>query len=291
VARWRYACQRSSLYGGSVNAVSSSEVGDRLRLLKALVLEAFTQARNDGKPDWDRMTIAVLKNRMLQITDRKFKEQDYGARRFIDVIKSLPDLVTVDETPVPPIVELLNKPALEAKEGRLRRDLWQAVMDYSSGTQYVWDPSGEARPRTPDDPEDLPSMPTISSEEMTELRREFAKEALANPANEAVADRVREWAEKGYKTGYLPQHLRGAWNQRVTDAALARIRQWFRDRGIAEPDTLVLEPSHEAGESPNESTDALRSFILRAVEAMTAGELRRVELPASAAMRAHRKRA
>jgi hypothetical protein len=271
--------------------VSSTEASDQLRRLKALVVEAFSQARNDGKPDWDRMTIAVLKNRLLQITDRKFKEQEYGARRFIDLIKSLPELVTVDESAAPPIVELLNKPAPPAREGRLRRDLWQAVMDYSSGTQYVWDPSGEARPRTPDDLEDLPSIPTISSDEMKDLRREFAKEALANPANEAVADRVREWAEKGYKTGYLPQHLRGAWNQRVTDAALGRIRQWFRDRGITEPDKLVLEPSHEAGESAVESTDALRSFILRAVEGMTPGELRRIELPASAAMRAHRKRA
>ncbi len=271
--------------------MSSTEASDRLRPLRALILEAFTQARSDDRADWDRMTIAVLKNRILQITDRKFKEQDYGARRFIDLIKSLSDLVSIDETPVPPIVELLNKPAPSAKQGRLRRDLWQAVMDYSSGTQYVWDPSGEARPRTPDDPEDLPSIPTISAEEMTDLRREFANDVLANPANEAVADRVREWAEKGYKTGYLPQHLRGAWNQRVTDAALTRVRNWFRDLNMAEPDTLVLEPSHEAGESPTESTEALRSFILRAVEAMTAGELRRVELPASAAMRAHRKRA
>lgn len=270
--------------------MSKAEAEDRLGSVRALVIEAFTQARNDGKPDWDQMTAGVLKNRILQITGGKFKERDYGARRFIELIKSLPELVSVDETTLPPAVRLLEKPAPQAQHERLRRDLWQAVMDYSSDTQYVWDPSGEARPRSTEDPEELPSLPTISAEEMATLRKKFADQVLANPANLAVADRVREWAEKGYRTAYLPQHLRSAWNQELTSEAVARVRKWFQDRHIDEPVALLLEPPREAPEPQTESTDALRSFILRAVESMTPAELKRVELPASAALRAQRKR-
>lgn len=270
--------------------MSRVEATDRVPPLKALVVEAFNKARSDGKRDWDRMTLAVLKNRILQITNGKFNERDYGGRRFIELIKALSDLVAVDETTVPPTVELLEKPVPEARHDRLRRDLWQAVMDYSSGTQYVWDPSGEARPRNPDDPEDLPSLPTMSAEEMTALRSAFVDRVLANPANAAVAERVREWVEKAYRTAYLPQHLRSAWNQELTRAAVTRVREWFRHRHIAEPAALVVEETTEAAGLAPETADALRSFILRAVEAMTPAELRRLELPASAALRAQRKR-
>lgn len=271
--------------------MSTVDANDRVPPLKALVVEAFNKARVDGKPGWDRMTLGVLKNRILQITSGTFDERNYGGRRFIELIRGLSDLVAVDETSVPPTVEFLEKPIPEAHRDRLRRDLWQAVMDYSSGTQYVWDPSGEARPRNPDDPADLPTIPTMSAEEMAALRSAFADRVLANPVNAAVADRVREWAERGYRTAYLPQHLRSAWNEELTHAAVTRVRAWFQSRRIAEPAALVIgEDVTEAAGTAPESADALRSFILRAVEAMTPAELRRLELPAGAALRAQRKR-
>ncbi len=47
--------------------------------VRALILAAFKQARAKGKPDWEVMTTAVLKNRILQLTGLSFNPNDYGA--------------------------------------------------------------------------------------------------------------------------------------------------------------------------------------------------------------------
>ena len=47
---------------------------------KQLIRQAFKQARVSGKPDWHRMTTAVLKNRLLSITGNAFNETEYRCR-------------------------------------------------------------------------------------------------------------------------------------------------------------------------------------------------------------------
>lgn len=273
-----------------MDALSSPEAGDRQRALEALILEAFAQAQDSGKADWERMSIAVLKNRILKITDQRFSQQDYGHHRFIDLVKSLPDVVSVDQSSAPATVVLVKKPPPLPERERLRKDLWQAIMDYSSGNQYVWDPSGEARPRVPDDPNEFPALPTITGDELATWRREFVDEVLKNPANSAVEGRVREWAQRGLSTGFLPPHLRGQWNHRLREAAVARVRDWFRLNAIVEPVDLVIRSTHAPVPQSSESVESLRTFVMRAIEHMTAAELSELQLPATAALRVHHKR-
>lgn len=110
------------------------------------IARAFEQARRSGKPDWWKMAIPVLKNRLLQITDRKFTEADYGARSFREMLRNMSELIQVHDTPLPGHVTLRSAatadlPADDSKvpQREIRPDLWDAMLDFSSGTRYVWD--------------------------------------------------------------------------------------------------------------------------------------------------------
>jgi hypothetical protein len=66
--------------------------------LRELLERAFRSARNTGKRDWNRRLVAVLKNRLLQLTNRNFKEEDFGATSLIELLARHRDLVAVDRT-------------------------------------------------------------------------------------------------------------------------------------------------------------------------------------------------
>src|SRR5271157_2021777 len=111
-----------------------------------LIERAFGLARQSGKPDWWAMTIPVLKNRLLLLTNKTFKEADFGATSFRDFLNKIPDTVRVDDNSPPGFV-ILRSAAPERHERssqsafrgeRIRPDLWRAVLDYSSGRKYVW---------------------------------------------------------------------------------------------------------------------------------------------------------
>ena len=74
--------------------------------LKGLVLEAFRIAACQGKPEWHRMRGTVLKNRLLDLTGRTFDEADYGADRFGALVEQLEELLAVDHSAKPFLVEL-----------------------------------------------------------------------------------------------------------------------------------------------------------------------------------------
>src|SRR5688500_10737704 len=105
---------------------------------RQLLLEAFTMARASGKADWQRMTIAVLKNRILRLTHGTFRENDYGAKDFREFVGQAGDTVRLDDAQRPAIVELVENPSAatptvtSASESHsrvtsIRADLWQAV--------------------------------------------------------------------------------------------------------------------------------------------------------------------
>src|SRR6185437_13975726 len=144
-----------------------------------LVRDAFEMARESGKADWRRMTVAVLKNRSLVRTSGAFREYKYGARSFSDFLRKLGGFVAVEWSAEPPIVELIEgeeaKAPLETPvpTGRIRTDLWFAIMDFSSGIVYVWDTSN-AKARPSDGLEkDAVRIPTLSREEFQRWREEF----------------------------------------------------------------------------------------------------------------------
>ena len=51
-----------------------------------LIVSAYERARSSGKLDWNKMTMAVLKNRLLDLTQGAFDETTYGATSFTDFV-------------------------------------------------------------------------------------------------------------------------------------------------------------------------------------------------------------
>lgn len=209
-----------------------------------VIQSAFDAARSSGRFDWWRMTVAVLKNRILDVTNRKFDEARWGAQSFGDFVGLYPDVVSVDHSTHPPTVELVDHPDESPPAGlkpgdRIRQDLWRAVLDSTSGNTYVWRddravvlPADEAA-----DAEGEPRLPTIGDETLGEWRSAFV-ESLS-PLPEQLADRAQRWQAGRLHDNVLPGHLRGRWNGRLKQHVLERLEAWFEDSGISRPDDVV----------------------------------------------------
>ena len=79
---------------------------DKQRELRELVIQAFSDAKGKGKTDWRTMALSVLKNRILQRTNRGFRETDYGVTTLRQLVELLPDLLVL-EPGFPPSVSIL----------------------------------------------------------------------------------------------------------------------------------------------------------------------------------------
>lgn len=260
-----------------------------LDTLRALVERAFEAARASGHQKWQVMTTAVLKNRILQATAREFDERDYGVDSIIDAIRLIPDLVELDETTRPPRVTLLLEAADEAMKdpanhsqpvtsaGRVRPDLWNAVLDYSSPGAFVWDGAKAIRVQE-DEVGDRPRFPTISSEDMAQWRENFAAQNL---------DRnLDDWAARGLGTLALPADLRKPWNQIIKANTLSILSDWFEKQSLELPADLLASSALKDPNPDHADAEELRRFLMRCVAVMKPGELKAVQIPASVAFRA-----
>lgn len=264
---------------------------DNLEELRALILEAFSSAASEGRPDWFRMRGSVLKNRLLDLTNRSFDESTYGAERFSELVEQLSDVLVADHTAKPFIVELLEpqRGRIEAPSDvdvplaglRIRPDLWNAIVDYSNADGWAWDEAtSQAIPVEEDADVDPASvLPTLDRETLQTWRADFA----ADHRN-ALVDRERsqidEWADKGLGTSALPVQLRRSWNNRMREQVHARIVDYFKSRSIDVPPDLTVE---QKAKRPG---DELRSFVMRCISLMDDRELRDLQIPADVARRA-----
>jgi hypothetical protein len=253
-----------------------------------LVERAFGLARQSGKPDWWAMTIPVLKNRLLLLTKNTFKEADFGAISFRDFLSKIPDIVRVDETPLPGFAilksaapERSERPSVNVVRGeQIRADLWRAVLDYSSGQTYVWDISQQAaRPATRDD--DGLVLPTISAADLDEWRDEFV--ALHKPPDAEVAKRVEDWSKNRLPTAVLPAPMRPVWNRHLKRKVERRLEHWFGSNSIKPP--AIMEERQESGPS-DKQVEAVREFLVGCVKAMSKQELLELRISPVTAMRA-----
>lgn len=213
-----------------------------------LVQAAFAKAQSKSSSPVKTMSLAVLKNRLLDLTARQFSPSDFGAadmRSFVALLS--PDFTIVDPQASHPKVKLngepsrraadtargkvpLQKPPVQAdpipdRGGRIRRDLWDAVMDYRRGLHYVWDDrAGIARPGTPD--EHLAAMPTITPAELAEWRQSFLNHHQDSLDSSDLAI-VQRWQELGLATAYLPPALQQPWNREVGFRVRLRIQEFF----------------------------------------------------------------
>ena len=256
---------------------------DEVRDLKALLLRAFEQARSSGKQNWGEMSAAVLKNRLLALTDGSFRQEDYGFGRFTDLLKAVPDLIDVDTTQTPPLARLTGRAVsgdapIATPSNRLRSDLWDAVFDWSAGEPYVWRDGSACR--VPDSQTDDLVMPTVGPEQLEEWRMKFSED---HPGDDVVS----AWATSALPTSALPPHLRDSWNLLLKQQAVQVLRQWFARHGLAEPGDMLV--SRVVARPFQDDAEVLRRYLQRCVAVMTTEEMASMVVPASAALRASRR--
>jgi hypothetical protein len=170
------------------------------------------------------MTTAVLKNRLLNLTRGQFSEDRYGSPSFIHLVRRIPDLVTVISEQPPHHLRLVTsapshggaaslssastievdaavtEPGIgddELAGMRVRDDLWHAIIDYSTGKPYVYDPQSRiARPWVHGDLA-LPQFPTVSRDTVATWRDDFVasldqatreKSATASASGQGVGE-------------------------------------------------------------------------------------------------------
>ncbi len=253
---------------------------------RALIADAFRAAAQSGRSG-DAMTPAVLKNRMIQLSSGVFDEKVLGYESFSDFIAAHSDVLAVDRSARPPAVRL----AVAAGAGprpiasdavRIRPDLWQAVMDYSSDKPHVWDPaSGTTKPG---DVGSTLALPATSPVELHVLRSRFDAEHRSS-ASEAERVRLASWLDNDLGTSALPPRLRGPWNQSLKVFVQGKLVQWFREKGIELPRNVVQAVDRPAVRK----ADDFRVWVHAVVDAMTDEELRALDLPAPATFRASRR--
>jgi hypothetical protein len=206
-----------------------------------LIEQAFAQAERKQGGTVRSMTLAVLNNRLLNITNRQFKPSTYGAANLLELLESLsPELavsgsrqnLTVERkhssgTQQQHTAEVMNAPMV-IEGGRVRKDLWLAVVDYSSGRRYIWDDKqGLAREATREDSQ--PTFPTLTADEMHGWRGEFLQAVSAN-LNSADLALATRWQEQRLPTGSLPLSLQQRWNSELTRRVRQRLHSFFGSR-------------------------------------------------------------
>ncbi|MGW4370765.1 hypothetical protein ACWEKT_34515 [Nocardia takedensis] len=269
-----------------------------------LVLAAFDEARATGRDNWQSMTVAVLKNRLLNSTNREFQESDFGVESIVEFVKLYPGELELDLAARPPIVTLLTPKSLPSQpmfassndhmlpEGRIRSDLWQAFVDYRSGYTYYWDPKEGVARATELDDTDL-TVPTITADEVTNWRTEFIDTFAMESRQEETILRLNEWKSRGYSSGFLPAELRASWNKFFRNKVLENIQNFFVQNDLSQPIDLITRTTAKTS-SPNRDTDghsrSLRALVHRCVAVMTERELEELHISAAVYLRASRDR-
>jgi hypothetical protein len=186
------------------------------------------------------MIVAVLKNRLLQLTNRSFREQDFGAGSLLELVSRYGDMVTVDRSVKPIVIEWIGSAIAiraGAHVGRIRPDLWRAALDFSSGLHYEWDVNaGQARPVDRADPR--LRIPTVDPAMLAEWRAAFVQAHEENLSDPEDQQRLREWAARALGSQGLPRTLRAAWNEHLKHAVVARLTSWFEAAGQPVPEMM-----------------------------------------------------
>ena len=272
----------------------SRDLAVKLQDPQHLIASSYQEARRSGKRDWRRMTTAVLKNRLLDLTGRSFTEAQYGASSFMDFVSRYPNMLQVDDSVFPPIVELHGAEADRLSPAdsdytsttyHIRSDLWQAVLDYSSGTTYVWDlDRKEARPTQEFDPN--PIVDTVTADIQRQWRQEFLDDVTRSlELTHTEVGQTSEWIRLQLGTSRLPTQLIPMWNRFFRDKVLAHLHRWFSESGLEPPDDIASSVSKRLASSPSE-TEKLRELVLSVVRKMTHEELSGLSLPSEAVLRA-----
>jgi hypothetical protein len=186
------------------------------------------------------MIVAVLNNRLLQLTNRSFRNEEFGASSLLELVSRHCDLVAVDRTVKPIAIEWIGPPPTvraDAHVGRVRPDLWLAVLDYSSGLQYEWDIDVQQARAVQAAVPQL-RLPTVDAVMLASWREAFVKVHEATPSAPEDRQRLREWATRALGSQGLPRALRAPWNEYLKRAVVARLTCWFKASGQPMPEIV-----------------------------------------------------
>lgn len=272
---------------------ADAHVGDSSARGAELIRAAFARARESGKPEWRVMTTAVLKNRLLDLTDGAFHEGDWGATTVADFVGQFAGIVDLDRSTRPPTVRLKETQAVAVGESSpllplgprrsIRPDLWRAVLDFTGDERYVWD--GEAAIPVAGEEvagdDSRPALPTLTREEFEAWRAAFvaSHDRVPPPARAAL----EAWRDEGLGTSSLPARFRNLWTAEIKRQVLERLVVWFREQHLELPEDVVA--TREAQGRHDNGVANLREFVIRCVQAMTQEELETLALPAGAMAR------
>lgn len=288
---------------------------EHLREAAELVRRAFWLARDSGKEDWRRMYAGVLKNRMLLLKNGESDPTGWGGPSFTGFLEKLPEVVSVDRTVRPPMVELvqtdqlvlpgtataapnetgpeptagthptIEPPASDSRDWRIRRDLWDAVMAVRDPDAFLWR-DGSVLRVPQDQANESPGvmLPTLTGPDLDEWQRQFAEGLTTDPGHSAL---LTGWKRGDIRTANLPPQVRHAWYAYLKRSVRSRLEEWFAANTIPIPADLVGLPTHVVPEK-RESTTSLRALVVACVEVMTEEELEKVWLPPRALLRVRR---
>jgi hypothetical protein len=252
--------------------------------LERLMIDAFERTRSTGRKNRNEMTVPVLKNRLLDLTQRQFSETSYGADSMSELVGLLPELLELDNSRKPPRVRLregwVRSTPVPHTRYQIRRDLWNAVVDFGRGEPYVWSGALAVPARESKSAGELKVLPTLTREEEMGWRADFLA-SVAGQSNDSDRVRVDVWLDRQLSTKVLPGEMQGPWSDYLKARVLDRLRQWFRTNEIREPpDLLSTAAPRTEDRSDGSVLDELRALVIRYVQSMTMDELSELRLPA-----------
>lgn len=242
-----------------------------------LILAAFEHAASSGRAS-DRMSIAVLKNRILQLTERSFREEDFDVANMTQFVLKFSDIVELDKHTSPPQVVLRQKDSAAGftSETAIRSDLWKAVLDYSSNRTYIWDIATSMAVVGEANGNDY-TLPTIDRNTLQQWRREFVQ-SHQSAVGEAIRHRLEEWAEQILPDKHLGR-LRGPWSAELKRRVHRHLDSWFSQHGLDAPADIVTERRKVKDGIREVNEERLRSAVERCIAAMSGNDLRNIMIP------------
>ncbi len=253
---------------------------------QALIQRAFEKAKESGRPDWYRMSVAVLKNRLLDLTERTFRETDHGAPTFLEFVRGHSAILDIDVSQTPPIAilkEAVPLPGVEpmSARARIRSDLWRATLDFSGDENYVWDLHERVARRANEAARSGPVLPTLTEESFNEWKRAFA-DTLDDDERD---DRIAQWAERRLPASVLPVPVRHRWNEYLKKKVHAHLAAWFEAEDLSAPEDLLNESGAHVAVPRAGRSEELRARLIACLRVMSAEELERVQIPSSVLLR------
>lgn len=253
--------------------------------LEPLIRDAFEAARLKGHETWFTMPSAVLKNRLLQLTERKFAEEDYHYESFYELLAAAASQgwISISNDGGRNLVTLVghsnqgDEPQV-TRRTFVRSDLWSAVLDITATQAWRWDDLAEVARPLGEGVSGRP-LPRFTSEGLEQMRRDFAQSLPRH----VVGDSVQGWVDGPVSADVLPRAVREQWYVHLKSQVQDELQNWFTIQQLTPPADMVIERDPEGS-----GVSALRRFIIDRIEQMTDDELKLVQLPATALRRGGR---